>query len=228
MSPTPLERLIDLIAPTECHICRAEGYMLCLNCRPDVVPDLESRCYLCNKLTVSNRLCTSCSPQSGLRRVWWLAEYDNTVKQLIHGIKYGRKRAYAREFGVILAEALPHLPEDTLICAVPTASSRIRVRGFDQANLIAREISLQKKLKLTRGLRRVSQADQIGKGRAERLKQMKSAFVVNPPVDVSGKTILLVDDVLTTGATIEAAALILRQAGAKHIDAAVVARKLLQ
>lgn len=227
MSSNLLERLISVIAPTDCHICGIEGYMLCLNCRPVVLPDLESRCYLCNKLTVSNSVCASCRSSSRLRRVWWLAEYEGTAKELIHALKYGRKRAFAHEFGEILAESLPYIPEDTLIMPIPTASSRIRVRGFDQAVLLAKAFSSSRVLPLTQGLRRTSQVDQIGKGRVQRLQQMKSSLAIGSESHIVGKNILLVDDVLTTGATLEAAASALRRSGAKHVDAAVIARRLL-
>jgi predicted amidophosphoribosyltransferase len=101
------------------------------------------------------------------------------------------------------------------------------MRGFDQAALIARSLASKKGLTYVSALQRTTQADQIGKRRADRLKQMAGSFRMVAPAKVRGATVLLVDDVLTTGATLESAAAELRRCGAKHVDAVVVARHLL-
>lgn len=74
---------------------------------------------------------------------------------------------------------------------------------------------------------RVGTQDQIGKRRSERFKQVQSSLTAKPNISLDGKSVLLVDDVLTTGATLEAAAAVLRRAGARHVDALVLARHLL-
>lgn len=178
-------------------------------------------------MTSQNQICPSCRPRSRLRRVWWLGIYKDPLKGYISAMKFGRKRAYARRFGELLASALPYLSEDTVVIAAPTASARIRQRSFDQAVLIARTFAKSRNLTMYKDmLVRQNQADQIGKHRNERIKQMKDCFAVRSPEKVKGKTILLVDDVITTGATLESAAATLRQHGAKHVDAAVIARHI--
>ena len=142
-------------------------------------------------------------------------------------MKFQRRRAYARSFGVLLAQILPYLPEDTAVVPCPTASKRVRMRGFDQACLIAQSFAAERGLRYQPVLVRTTQVDQIGKRRSERLKQMAGSFRVRRPDTIKGSSILLIDDVLTTGATLEAAAAVLRAAGAKHVDAAVVGRHLL-
>ena len=201
--------------------------MLCFECAQTIVPEVESRCYLCNKLTSQNKICSSCRPRSRLRRVWWLGPYKHVLKELVFEMKYSRKRAYAREFGKLLDSALPYFPEDTIVMPVPTASKRIRERGYDQAVLIAESFSKQRGLPLSLAIMRTSQAEQIGKRRVERMKQMESSLSMKNSNSVKGKNILLIDDVLTTGATLESAARLLRENGAKHVDGAVVARHLL-
>ncbi len=201
--------------------------MLCHACRTQILTEPESRCYLCNKLTSQSRACSSCRSRSSLRRVWWLGTYKGVFKKLIHAMKFQRRRAYAREFGALLADALPYLPEDTLVVSVPTASSRIRARGYDQAALIAQSFAHARKLQYCNVLVRTSQVDLIGKNKSSRAKQMASATEVRTKTSLKGKSVLLVDDVLTTGASIESAAKLLRRNGAKHVDAVVVARHLL-
>mgnify|MGYP003441645101 CR=1 FL=1 len=227
MIVSPLESITALLTPLECHICKAEGNMLCHECTQKVLPELISRCYLCNKLTKQQRVCTSCRSRSSLRRVWWLSAYSGTTKELIHQMKYQRKRTYAREFGLLLAETLPYLPEATLVVPAPTAPSRIRQRGFDQAHLIAASFAKHKCLPCKQFLYRTSQVDQIGKNRAERKRQIEDSLAMMQVTDLNGKSVLLIDDVLTTGATLESAARLLRDNGADHVDAAVIARHLL-
>jgi ComF family protein len=112
---------------------------------------------------------------------------------------------------------------DVFITYVPTANARVRERGYDQAALIARELSRQVGSPCVPLLARVGGQRQLGQGRAARKKQMEGAFRVLKPALLQNKHVLLVDDVLTTGATCEAAARVLRQAGAKRVSAAVFA-----
>lgn len=139
-------------------------------------------------------------------------------------MKFNRKRAYAREFGVLFDSMLPYLLPETIIMSAPTASSRIRQRGFDQALLIAESFAKKRQLQLRPLLYRATQVDQIGKNRQQRHKQMHDSLRLRKPEWIKGKTILLIDDVLTTGATLEAAATLLRKNGAAHVDSAVIAR----
>ena len=149
------------------------------------------------------------------------------MKDLIYQVKLGRDRLLARQLGQYMAELLPYLSDDVLVCPVPTAATRVRRRGFDQAELLARAVARVKSLPYRPCLVRQGNFDQIGKRRSERFKQMQSSFAVRPGVDLAGRTFLLVDDVLTTGATLEAAATTLRASGTRHVDTLVVARHLL-
>lgn len=225
---TPLEALITFITPQRCYLCNNEASMLCEHCLEQTIEEQESRCYKCNKLTKQSQVCTSCRTGSRLRRVWWLGSYQGVTKKLIRAMKFGRKRAYARQFGEIIAKTVPFLPDDTIVVPIPTAHSRVRRRGFDQAVLIAQACARARNLKMEYLLTRVSQADQIGKSRLERMKQMQGSFkIASPKQVVTHKNILLIDDVITTGATAESAAALLREHGAQHVDAAVIARHLL-
>lgn len=107
---------------------------------------------------------------------------------------------------------------------VPTATSRVRRRGYDQALLLARRLSHETHSQCVIGLLRITQSQQVDASREQRLKQLAAAFRVTRMRAVRGKHIILIDDVVTMGATLEAAASSLRAAGAGRIDALVFAQ----
>jgi len=159
--------------------------------------------------------------------VLWLGSYRSTLKDLVWNLKYQRQRSTGRVLGEYLANALPYLPEDTLVVPLPTASSRVRKRGYDQAKVLAHSFAKARKLPYRDVLVRKDQKELIGKRRSDRIKLMEDSFAIKPKANLSDKTILLIDDVLTTGASLESAAKVLRKNGAKHVDAAVICRRLL-
>lgn len=227
MMKNPLEHIINTLTIERCVICNTPGGVWCESCFLNGQTENESRCYICNKLTSQNRVCKSCKSGSRLRRVWWLGDYSGIRKELIWNMKYQRQRETARLFGRYLAEVVPYLSPDTIVTAIPTASSRIRRRGYDQAVLCAQAFAQKRELPYQTLLLRTDQKELIGKRRTERMKAMENSFSIKPKSYLKGVSILLIDDVLTTGASLESAAKILRKSGALHIDAAVIARRLL-
>ena len=109
-----------------------------------------------------------------------------------------------------------------LVVPVPSVTSRFRKRGYNPADLVAYDVAKAMQVKKVRALGRHGHARQVGHNRTERLKQLEDT-IYSSSVDVAGKSILLIDDVLTTGATLHQCALMLKRAGAKSIEAAVVA-----
>ncbi|QQS18974.1 ComF family protein [Candidatus Saccharibacteria bacterium] len=147
--------------------------------------------------------------------------YDDLAKELLHHAKYERARSGIVEISELMAPLLQSLPADSLFVPVPTATSRVRQRGYDQAAVLAKELSAVSGLAKCDALARLGQAHQVGAGRKERLEHLKGAFRVLKPKDITGRHIILVDDVLTTGATLETAARLLKKSGAHRVDAIV-------
>lgn len=221
MIKSPLEYIFDFLESSMCNICGQDGWQLCYGCFQSAVLVDDIRCYMCNKLTKNPGICKSCP--SRLRRVWWLGRYKSSLKDLLWHMKYDRRRSVARTFGHYLSDSLPYISEETVVTSVPTAHSRVRVRGFDQAALVARVFARQRSLVYQPLLERTNTVDLIGKSRQHRIKLMADSMQLLRPTSVKDRQILLIDDVLTTGASVEVAATLLRKYGAKHIDAAVVA-----
>lgn len=220
-----MDSIVGLIAPHDCLVCGQEGDLLCRWCAPDVLDSLPSRCFMCHAQTIDFATCDLCRRKSVLSHVWIRTEYSQLPKQLVHVLKFGRAKAAAAVIAQQMAGALPYLPVETIVTHIPTATSRRRQRGYDQAELIARQLAAMCNLQHVTLLVRHGHARQVGANRKVRLSQMQSVFRAQKVAVLQGKTVLVIDDVMTTGATLEAAASTLRQAGAKKLFASTFAHK---
>jgi ComF family protein len=145
-------------------------------------------------------------------------------KDVVWHLKFQGARAAGPELGTYMADRLPDRQSDVIVVHVPTATSRLRRRGYDQARLIAGGLSKSSGLPHLSVLARSGQTKQVGASRSQRLAQTKHAYRVSHPKLVRGMHILLVDDVVTTGTTLETCARVLKDAGARRLEAAVFAR----
>jgi len=112
------------------------------------------------------------------------------------------------------------------VVPVPTATSRVRQRGFAHGELLAKMIAAELRMEYSLALRRLGQIRQLGSKRENRLVQLSDSFAAKNQRRVIDRKILLVDDVLTTGGTLIAASKVLKSAGAKEVNALVFAKKL--
>lgn len=219
-----LDRLLSLLAPHRCLGCGVVGSLLCSTCSASTLVSAPSRCYRCHKATQQFQVCHTCRPAVQLQHVWVASMYEALAKYVLQALKFHRARAAAKDIAHCLDSQLPILPKETLVCHIPTAHSRIRQRGYDQSLLIARELARLRGHEHAPLLRRVSASRQLGASREQRFKQAKSAFEIYKVPD--GAHVLLIDDVTTSGATLEAAAKLLKAAGAQKVDACVFAQAL--
>lgn len=220
-----IERLLSLVAPHCCIVCDSEGSLLCAWCLPDSLTLVPERCYRCRAANAASQVCQKCRRQSPLRHVWVRTWYEDTARQLVYGFKFDRQQAAVAPLAQLTAEALPYLDRRTVVTHVPTASSRIRLRGYDHAQLLAKTLARRLELPYAPLLIRHGQVRQVGARRSQRLSQLQDAFRVIRPQTIAKAHILLVDDILTTGATVEAAGRMLKKAGARSVDAVVFAQK---
>lgn len=220
-----LERLIQTVAPHLCISCGKEGSLVCGWCLPDFCVLIPERCYRCSVLKPDSQTCSSCRRHSSLRHVWVASELTGLTQELVHVFKFERAQAAAGVVAGCMKAAMPYM-EDFIFVPVPTATNRIRQRGYDHTKLLARSLSSYQQIPALSLLARHGQTRQVGARRSERRIQLQGAFRVIRPDLITRQHIVLVDDVVTTGATLEEAARVLKQAGAKRIDAIVFAQKL--
>lgn len=219
-----VERLISLLAPHRCIGCGEAGQVLCPSCRFSSLTSPPSRCYRCYGVSRQSEVCPKCRRSVALSHVWAASDYHDQAKELIRRFKFDRAKAAAGPVAAAIEASLPDLPPETLVSHIPTANSRIRVRGYDQAELIAKILAKDRGWQHQTLLLRRGSTRQVGVGRVDRFSQIESALLPLKPQKINKARILLVDDVTTTGATLEAAAKILKKAGAKSVDAVVFAQ----
>lgn len=218
-----LDSLLSLVAPHRCLGCGQAGNVLCKLCIARL-PVAPSRCYRCHRATQQFQVCISCRSSVKLGHVWVASFYEDLSKDVLQLLKFHRARAAARDIAFALDELLPLLPGETVISYLPTAQSRIRQRGYDQSKLIAKELARLRGYRFESLLQRVSGTRQLGASREIRFQQAKNAFEVNKTV--ASEHVLLIDDVTTSGATLEVVAKLLKKAGAQKVDACVFAQAL--
>jgi len=214
--------MIRVLAPHYCLGCGAQDTLLCDACRMGELRLVPSRCYACKKLTRGYAVCPSCRRHGPLKHIWASCEYTALPRELIHVFKFERARAGYLPIARQLVESVPRL--DAVVVPVPTATSHVRQRGYDHTVLIAKQFAREQNLPYQSMLWRLGQQRQVGAEKAVRLRQAASFFEIKPRQSLPDR-VLLIDDVLTTGATLQAAARCLRQAGVKEVNAAVFAHK---
>lgn len=219
-----IERIISIFTPFECLNCGQEGRLICESCYPLVCIPLPSRCYKCRVSTDDWKVCSNCRRKSPLRHVIVRTEFSGLAKQLLYAYKFERAQAGAESVANFMSQMLKG-PTNFLLMPVPTATSRIRQRGYDQASLLAKELAVIWESPYLQGLARLNQSRQVGTKRADRMVQLQGAYRIRYPDFIKDAHVMLIDDVVTSGATLEAAATELRLAGAKRVDALVFAQK---
>lgn len=221
----PIARSVaELVWPPRCAGCRepVESEPFCPDCAEALV-EVPPGCARCG-LPGPDPLCGGCiaSPPA-FASVRAAGLFGGPLADAVHALKYGDRPSLARPLGAWLAARVA-LPAGAAIVSVPLGRRRRIERGYDQAALLADELAAAAGGDRLRGvLRRIRETKpQVGRGRAERARNVKGAFWASGAVE--GREVALVDDVVTTGATADAAARALRDAGATRVTVVALAR----
>ncbi len=225
-----IEAFKDLCFPPLCLSCGANlpsgPPLFCLSCRANVRLIRSPFCSCCGKpfpfSAGGSHLCGFC-----LKSKWQFSEarsifqYNGCVPKIVHSFKYSGSTVALKTFFALKKE-LPHLDHFSdvdLIIPVPLHVKRLRKRGFNQALLLAKALLPECRSKISPYIleRQRRTVPQTGLSGVERRRNLKNAFQVCQPAEVRGKRILLVDDIFTTGSTVNECAGTLRRAGAKEI-----------
>lgn len=213
--------------PQACVLCKAASAdaLVCAQCTRHM-PTITEACPRCALASRDDLVCGSClgkpPPFDAAIAAW---RYAFPADRLLQTFKYAGTLALAEPFADAIAEAVAvrgaPLPE--LLVAMPLSARRQRERGFNHAHEIARRLSARVHIPLAHALRRTRDSPpQAGLTLRERTRNVRDAF--DATLGLAGRTIAIVDDVMTTGATLGAAARAARKAGALRVEAWVVAR----
>jgi len=234
---TWLKSCLEVFLPTTCLVCRRplRHSLVCYRCRPPL-PDLaDLRARRCEKCfgpfgtAIPGGTCETCKLfpllSDSIRFLW---EYDSLARDLIRTMKYRPSLALASVGGGLLRDSIPHLYTSArwdAVVPVPSSRTLFRKRLFHPCTELAQPITQALQTPLVHALQHgTKRAPQASLSHDERLRRLRKLFTTTRGFNPAGKRILLVEDVITTGATISAAAFTLKQAGAAQVDVIALAR----
>lgn len=227
------EKALDMIFPRRCPVCDEAvdipGRMICTDCEGAFKEVSEPYCMKCGRPVADDSmyLCDECSGKAfDYVRGRAAFEYDDSLKESIYRFKYGGRREYADYYAIPMAKLLGswiHSVRPDAFVPIPLHKSRLRKRGYNQAELLATGLGRITGVPVRNDIliRSGKTAAQKGLGASERQNNLKKALKISADV-VKLKNIILIDDIYTTGSTINAAASCLRQSGVRNVYFAVL------
>jgi len=222
--------VVDFLFPQWCVGCGKEGVFLCASCLralPRIAPPL---CPRCGRPQLSDMLCSACAVwQAEIDGIRSPFQFDGAIRQAVYQMKYQNVRVLARPLAELMGDYLGvnPLPAEILV-PVPLHQKRLRERGFNQSALLAQELGKLTDLAVEEGClirTRHSTPQARTSSVDERRRSVADAFACRGE-KLQGKQILLIDDVSTSGATLDACALKLKASGAKSVWGLVLAREI--
>lgn len=226
-----LWKTLDWIFPPECSGCAAAGIRWCSDCESKLTPLQKNLCMVCGYPISRDTICTRCSEKrpeyTELRSVY---EYKEELRNAIHHLKYYNDLGVGEVFGSKCANHIKNLKwKIDMIIPVPLGKKRRMERGYNQAALIAYPMALKLGIPYdSRKLQRIKETiSQVEYHLEQRKQNVHEAFTASA-AELAGKSVLVVDDVITTGSTIEDCARALKKAGATNVYGLSVARTMIK
>ena len=219
---------LDLLFPPVCGGCGKVGARWCVECQGRVQILNGTMCEVCGLPQDANGICDICSaerPHFHALRAW--AVFEDPVRKALHRLKYRRDVALGDALAAQMLQYVRELNWDIdMIVPIPLGRQRQKERGYNQVGMIAKPLALAMDIQFApKALVRCKETrSQVGLSKQERQKNVGGAFQAS--AGVKGKTILVLDDVSTTGSTLSSSAEALFASGAKNVYALTVARAL--
>lgn len=222
--------LLDFLFPKYCVACKTLGSYLCTACFARLSFSQKTMCFFCGRYAIDGLTHPVCKNKYTLDGCFIALEYTSVVKKLIYVFKY---KPYVTDVhrimdelfyeALIEKEALMRIlskDAESVVVPIPLHAKKLRARGYNHAAILGKTLAKKLSLPLADILTRVKETKvQFGLSKDERKENMRGAFAVKRGSAVEGKTIFLVDDIVTTGVTFVEAAKVLKKAGAHHVYA---------
>jgi len=228
-----LSFFLEIFFPKRCVDCgKPAKHFVCSDCINNIEKVRTSTCAECGKISQFGKFCQNCKKKNGtsLTGLISAARYESgPIKEMIHHLKYTGITSLSEVLGELMSERLERekIKGKLVVVPVPLHQKREFTRGFNQAELLARYIS--KRLNIPGGMALVrikNTPSQVTLSGNLRKTNLVNVFRCDDTELIAGKTVLLIDDVTTTGSTLNECAKVLKQNGAKNVFGAVVARRV--
>lgn len=218
------QTILDVVFPPRCAGCGHRGVWVCDPCAATSARIEPPLCDRCGADAGTACLCRRLSSALDMARSALI--FEGWVRPAVSFFKYEGERARAPHLAALLVPLAAALPRPVALVPVPLHIARERRRGYNQAELLAREAGSNSGLAVECVLRKTAATkQQMGLSAEERAINVRGAFAATDSATVAGRRFVLVDDVMTTGATLGACALALKEAGADWVGAITVARE---
>ena len=231
---------LDLIFPKRCVQCKKAGEYLCPNCFSYLSFDTKSLCLVCQRPVPDGLTHKVCLKRFSINGCFSAVPYNRTAKKLIYNFKYKPFLSSLNKFlGDLMFEALSQnepfnkalkSSNSWILVPIPLHPSKFRKRGYNHAEILAKELSKKFDIKVQNPLKRVKDTkSQYGLKLKDRKKNIRGAFDINSSFIINHLSfkntgVFLVDDIVTTGSTLIEAASILKRNGAKKVYGLILAR----
>lgn len=221
-------KILDFIFPPQCVVCGQSGKWICDKCWNEVGLISTPVCYKCGKISQDFNVCQSCRKDSYISRFIICGYWQDPLKSLIYSLKYRKLHVLANKLGGLLAETYIKFgkTDNVAIVPVPLHRNRLWSRGFNQAQILADIVSQKLDIPVASVLIRTKNTiPQFNLSRTLRKDNIKDAFKIKSNLSkIKDKTVVLIDDLTTTGATTEECAKVLKNNGVKEVWALVLAK----
>jgi ComF family protein len=221
--------MLDLMFPKTCLVCGRFDHWLCAACLGRVKLKSRQSCVVCEKAAISGATHSGCRSGATIDGLLAAAHFEQ-LQHLLHAYKYLLIKELSAPLTAVLGNfvtgcGLRPFLRDMLLVPVPLHPRRLRYRGFNQSRLLADEFAALMSLKLDAAIlaRKRWSVAQVTLDKPRRRQNMQDAFIATDAAAAAGKKILLIDDIATTGATLNACAKVLKRAGARSVWALVLA-----
>lgn len=227
--------LLDFLFPKRCVQCGKIGSYICPNCFSYLSFDTKTLCLVCQRTTVDGLTHPGCLRKYAIDGSFSAIPYNKTAQKLIYSFKYKPYLSDLKNFlGDLLFEKLSQdesfqmlLRNKWVFVPIPLSSSKLRKRGYNQSEILANELSKKLGFEVQNSLKRIKETKpQFGLKLKDRRKNVKGAFAIKKKkkYQMKGAHIFLVDDLLTSGATLMEGAKVLKRRGAKRVIGITLAR----
>lgn len=211
--------MLDILAPHLCYSCQKNSNILCDSCKYDIENEPLTLCASCFSPLLGTCRCDA-------ERVWVVGARQDGLKRVIDAFKFERVQSAATHLAELLHYRFPLLPADTVIVPVPTRTAHIRQRGYDHALLLAQALANLRGYDVSRSAATSLVGAQHHLGKNDRKTQADQGFFIDGSLDAS-RPHLILDDIITTGATIGAVRSVIQSAGVKTVFIGALAYQAL-